>query len=220
MKMKTIKKEKSFTKDFGPLVLWREDLNDLLLAVASEKIEISTEDYSFESLDEVEEHFGQRPINTLKIASVKPHMSVTFGRMGSTCWVYASPTAAQLFLAIEGILERCERRPRKFYGTWISPIAFLPLAMTFIWDPKIGVFPVMLVPSLLIFSWVLRVGYINLRWHSVLHMQRRYETPSFFQRNKDQMWMLVISAIVGGLLTFAGTQLKEKFYPSVTEKQP
>jgi hypothetical protein len=218
--MKTIKKEKSFTKDSGPLVLWREDLNELLLAVDSEKIDISTEDYSFESLDEVEEHFGQRPINTLKIASAKPHVSVTFGRMGSTWWVYASPTAAQLFLAIEGILKRCERRPRTFYGTWISPIVFLPLAMSFIWDPKIGEFPVLLVPSLLIFIWVLRVAYINLRWHSVLHMQRRHETPSFFQRNKDQMWMLVISAIVGGLLTFAGTQLKEKFYPSVTEKQP
>jgi hypothetical protein len=218
--MKAVKKEKSFTKDFGPLVLWREKLNELLLAVNSDKIEISTEDYSFESLDEVKEHFGQRPINTLKIASLKPHMSVTFGKLGSTCWVYASPTAAQLFLEIDEILKRCERKPRILYSNWISAFAFLPLGVSQMWDPKYNEFPVLLIPALVVFIWIIRATYINLRWHSVLHMERRYEAPSFFQRNRDQMWMMIISAIVGGLLTFAGTQLKEKFYPSFTQKQP
>ena len=36
----------------------------------------------------------------------------------------------------------------------------------------------------------------------------------FLERNKDQLLLLLIGGIVGGLITFAGVVAKERFYPS------
>jgi hypothetical protein len=38
------------------------------------------------------------------------------------------------------------------------------------------------------------------------------ERMSFFQRTKDQLALIVISAIVGGIITFAGTRLTDRIF--------
>jgi hypothetical protein len=48
----------------------------------------------------------------------------------------------------------------------------------------------------------------------VLRFQRRIDTKPFFERNRDQLVMMIISAIVGGLLTFAASKIKDQIFPA------
>jgi hypothetical protein len=51
-------------------------------------------------------------------------------------------------------------------------------------------------------------------------LQRRSEARPFFERNKDQLILLLIGGIVGGLITFAGVVAEERFYPSAPTVNP
>ena len=68
--------------------------------------------------------------------------------------------------------------------------------------------------QLVLAVWYLWVSFIRLRQNAVINLQRRREARPFFERNKDQLLILLIGAVVGGLITFAGVVVKERFYPS------
>jgi hypothetical protein len=58
--------------------------------------------------------------------------------------------------------------------------------------------------------------FVTLRRSAVINLQRRAEARPFFERTKDQLLLLLIGAVVGVLVTFAGVVMKERFYPSCT----
>ncbi|HEY0848272.1 MAG TPA: hypothetical protein VGD96_00045, partial [Bradyrhizobium sp.] len=55
---------------------------------------------------------------------------------------------------------------------------------------------------------------------AVIRLQRKNETKPFFERNKDQLLMLLIGTLIGSLATFGGVVLKERFYPSTSVNLP
>jgi hypothetical protein len=63
-------------------------------------------------------------------------------------------------------------------------------------------------------AWYLWVMFVSMRRTAVVNLQRRSDTRPFLERNKDQLIILLIGAVVGGLITFAGVVVKERFYPS------
>jgi hypothetical protein len=56
--------------------------------------------------------------------------------------------------------------------------------------------------------------YVRLFRECVIKLQRRADRKSFFKRNQDQLMLL--GAVLGGIVTFAGVMAKEHFYPSGT----
>jgi hypothetical protein len=58
-------------KRFGPLVLWRNDLEEIVAIVGARggNVQIVASEYSFESVAELVEHFGViHPLTNLEIA--------------------------------------------------------------------------------------------------------------------------------------------------------
>jgi len=61
------------------------------------------------------------------------------------------------------------------------------------------------LPVSLFWSWVsIRVAKTGL---NVIYLRRKAETPTFFQRNKDNIALAVFSAIIGGLVTLIVEEL-------------
>jgi hypothetical protein len=80
--------------------------------------------------------------------------------------------------------------------------------------------PIYIAISLTIFAWMAWVLFVKTRRNSLLIFERRAQRKTFLERNRDDFAKMLIAAIVGGLLTFAGTQLKERFFLSTTTSVP
>jgi hypothetical protein len=213
--MKPIKKDKTYFKNYGPTVVWLDDLAEIIRLLDGGQIDISTDDYKFESLEEAQQHFGPHPIYSLKISSSQPSAQVEFGRLRTQTYVYASPTSLQLFHELDAVLRRCERRPPIFYRYWIVfLVSLLPNGVSWFWDPRLFGVPIFLILQVLLVVWMLRVLFIKMRRHSVVILKRRHEVPSFLTRNRDSLTIAIISALIGGLVTLGVTKVKETLFPS------
>jgi hypothetical protein len=88
-----------------------------------------------------------------------------------------------------------------------SPIAIVgPWAVFFIIEYlslPIYVFAV----SIGVLAWVLWVLFVRLKRYSVVRLERRSDKRSFFQRKKDELALMIISALIGAGLGVAGTML-------------
>jgi hypothetical protein len=102
--MEIIKKEKSYLKSYDPVVVWLDDLTEIIRTMQTTEPEITTDDYKFSSLDDLKEHFGGQEIHKLKISSTKPYSSVTFERFSVDLYVGSSPTSGQLYHELDDLL--------------------------------------------------------------------------------------------------------------------
>jgi hypothetical protein len=211
--MKPIKKNKSFRKEYGPVVVWLDDINKLV-EVMGGKADISTNDYQFESIEDLKTHYGPGPFKALKISSSKPSAYVEFSRMSVSCYVFPSPTAAQTFHEIDDVLKKCQRRPLFIYRFWFAVVATIPLLLLWGLDEKYKDTTLLAIASTILPLAVLW-GLVNtIRGQAAITLKHRHEARTFLERNRDQLLLLLIGAIVGGLFTFAGTVMKERFYPA------
>jgi hypothetical protein len=218
--MEKIRKQKSYRRSYGPVVIWLEDLAEIV-AILNENcndVQISTEDYRFKTVDELKDHVGSQAQFALEIDGHSPYVSADFDRTSATFHVSAGTQAAYVFHEIDSIIARRQRHFPLIYNWWLlmlSSIATLGLSYFWILTGQTGpARHVLSVVQIITFLWFLWAAFVNVRRTSVVKLQRRSEARPFFERNKDQLLMLLIGAIVGGLMTFAGVVVKEKFYPS------
>jgi len=211
MAVEKIKNQKSFTRSYRPVVIWLEDLEEIvsILKEAAKDVQISTEDYRFTTVDKLKEHYGSQRQFAMEIASSSPYVRIEFARLWMRVHVSPGPQSAQLFHDIDTILVRRQRSILHSWW-WVMPILLAGTAAHF--------FPAqaqVIVAVQAVFAvWYLWVLFIGLRRTAVINLQRRSEARPFFERNKDQLVMLIIGSIIGGLITFTGVVLKERFYPS------
>jgi hypothetical protein len=218
-----IRKQKSYRRSYGPVVLWLDDLTEIVavLMERSKKVQISTEDYRFGTVDELKEHVGSQTQFALEIDCHEPYVLIDFDRNSATLYVSAGDQAAHLFNEIDGIIARRQRRFRLLYS-W--PLLMMASAGTIVADyflffgpPEVEPYVRFILPFLAICI----IGPLLIRWNrvSVIKLQRRSDAPSFLERNKDKVLMLII----GALITLAVGAVKEKFYPSApatTQSKP
>jgi hypothetical protein len=221
--------EKAFERSYGPIVIWLDDLEEIvdLLKQYAGGAQIRTEDYQYEGLDDLKRHVGGRPLSALTItnASVStdpPSVSLELTPTSVELRVFepqGRPEAAKLFYEIDQVVTRCVRRFAGFYG--LGHVELLPpIALFFLFqlfnafqnEVNAGLAAIL---GILTF-WSIWATFIKSRWTAVIHLQRRAEVRSFLERNKDQLLLLLIGAIIGGCVTFAGVVVKEHFYPSTT----
>jgi len=218
--MKRIKKQKTFSKEYYPVVLWTEDLQELCDALKSKggAVEISTDDYKFESIGDATEYFGQKSQCDLKLSSDKPYAQVEFSRIWTRVYVSPGENSAAVFHDLDELLVRRQRKLPFLYSYWILVplllLSFIPAE----WSSLI--FPWKEIASIVLFVWYFRVMFIKLRRHSLIRFQRHSDARPFWERNRDQLLLMLISAAVGGLITLAGAKLKEHFLPPNSIVQP
>lgn len=210
------KLDKPQTKDYGPLVMWASDLKDLFAELNNcTNIEFVADDVKFESVDEfVKVSKGRNP-STVKITARDPYLTIELYHRWARLYVSSSQLLASgLFLKIDSILSRCERKPKFFYryawalgSTWVLPNIFYlpplnPYNYFFFWT--FG----------LTFLWLTYVAFIHLWRFSMIHPMHREERPSFFRRNFDAIVIAVISALLGAVGGAAATKMTDRVWPS------
>ena len=187
-------------------------------------------DYSFEALDELEKHFGSKDNIDLNIKSAKPYVSISLGKREARLYVDgSSPDLSGIFFELDKVLTSRQRRFPALYTFWFLLLIniFTTATTIFIfnniklpWDITLTWSPISLVAS----AWGLWILYMRMWRHSVIRMQHRATANSFVRRNKDQLAVTIIAAIVGAVLGIVGTKLIEKVpiksAPNQTQGQP
>jgi hypothetical protein len=179
--------DKPQSKDYGPLVIWADDLAEIFSALKTcSESELIADDVKFDSVEEfVKESRGRNP-RTVKIAARDPYLTVELGQRWARLYGSSSDLLPSgLFLKLDAILSRCERKPKFFYRylwvmgcTWLFPNIFtLP---PFRPHGQLGLWAAGLT-----FLWWLYVVFIHLWRCSIVRPLHREARPSFIRRNVD-----------------------------------
>lgn len=204
--MKEIDHLKSFSIEFPPATIFIDDIEDIykIISSVSEEVEISSDKYSFESLDELKDFKGK--ITQLKISGSRPSISVNIDK-----WVriYASEDtvitrglAEKVKFIIEPRIKKFNTKNKNskllwviFTGSWILSFTITDFA------PK----QYKTVSILSLFS----LGAISLFWdyytsfirHSTIKFSFAKNSPSFWVENKDKIIVGTITGIIGSMIT-------------------
>jgi len=103
------KLDKSLSKEYPPLKIYLDDLEQIeeVLSDASESISIETQDYSFASIEDFAGNYSQKRINTLRITSTNPYVTVEFNPLSCRLYVSSSSTnASGIFYKLDQIIHR------------------------------------------------------------------------------------------------------------------
>lgn len=198
-------------------MLWWDDVSEIfdILKADAQAVELETEQYKFTTLDVAKEHFGDTPQYDIKIKSSSPYVSLNGNRLN----VGSGPASAKIFLEIDQILKKRQRKPAWLYSSYlVVPVIALGLISFALKDAFVqGVLLAVQIPLSLMY---MRAVFLGMKRSLVVNARRKDEAKGFFERNRDQLLMYVLTAIIGGLLVFAGGQLKDQYFPPVSATKP
>lgn len=200
------------SKSYYPVVLWLDDLQDIyeVLRSSSDHITIESKEHRFESISDVAAHFNSRTINYLKISSYSPHVSLELFPLWVSVWADGDKKdKPNPFYPIDRILSARQRKfpfLYSFVSFWILlgidqlASAFVPLYM-----------PYSIYPKLAALAWLIWLGWVRMRSCATINLVPRASARSFWERNRDQIFLALISGLVGAILGVAATKLSDRF---------
>ncbi len=205
------KKTKSLGEHLKPVILYRDDLEKIIdiLNKGSGEIKIENEEYKFNSLDELKS-LKKDFITDIKLSQSTPHVSISFTQ--SSVWLFASNDSLESVGIYEQIRNHILSRRRKL--AWLTENSALG-------SMCIGFSIWFLLFEHSLYSLFLALSLLTLgalwSWHSFRSTFKRYaviypliyrkEHFGFFGRKKDEICLVIISAILGAVVTLILTKL-------------
>jgi hypothetical protein len=189
------KKPAPLTKSYMPIVLWRDDLEHIISAMASRgsTVEIEAGEYSFETVHELAEHSGvNHPLTTLTISGRQPYVNVDLDRTSARLYVGADNNATGIFFEIDKVLAARQRRWPFLYSYWFMWLIIIGNAAwpIFVRNAFAVEAPLSSIASgVALLGWMGWMNFIRLRRHTTIRLERRTASKPFLQRNKDH-WPL------------------------------
>jgi hypothetical protein len=203
------KLDKPLSKEYPPLKLYLEDVEEIerILSDGSSTVSVETDDYTFPSVKEFAESYRQKRIHTLHIKGSNPYVTIDFDRVSSRIYVSSSSTdGSGIFYLLDQVLRR-----RILPGHWLYSFKLLmtlniliPVASTL---GLTGPLPVTVTLSSLLLFWMFRAAYVRLKRHSLVVVSDKLSRQGFLRRNKDNLAIVIISALLGAVLGVGGTLL-------------
>ncbi|MBS1138845.1 MAG: hypothetical protein H6R13_298 [Proteobacteria bacterium] len=193
-------------KHIPPVCLYQEELSAISVALAQDsgKLRIKTDEFEYDSLDELFSNFGDS-LNGLSLKREAPYISVDFDSRGGV-WLYASHDdliSRGVFAQIQELLESKRRHSyfilRRFVelSGWIGTAGIGAFLAAGHWREAL----------LSSFLPLLSIAFIFIKPRSILNRTSRAQTKNFWQRNSDQIVVALISAVAGSILTLVATAL-------------
>ena len=203
---------KSKRTDLKPLVLYFEDIAKIceILSEISSEIEIETEDYKLNNIEEITE-LSEKIIYSLNISTSNPYVSVDF--RPSSASIYISEDNATQRGILDKIKQYLESKQRKL--AWLannSGLAGATLGSSswfFLFGiPKNDKYLVSygILVALLGAFWSFYGHRNQFRYFSIIFTNSKNDVSSFFTRKKDDIMVAIISAGIGALITYLFTQ--------------
>lgn len=220
--MKKVKKEKSFLKKYWPVVVYLDDLREVVevMKAICTSVELSSDDYIFESLDDAKEHFSNRIQTNFKISGSGPYSRVDYSRWETEVYVSSGDKSAQLFHELDEILIRQQRHLPFLYSYWIWIVSGLLGLFSFLFGQSMSDFASWIISgfSILVSLWFLYVMIVVTRRHSLIRFEQRSKTPTFFEQNKNAILMSILTGIISGGIGYGFAKLKDRtiFQPLAT----
>ena len=199
------KKKQIFDKDFKMPNLFREDLENIELIIKNylKPSEYKLESESFEYSEVAEIKINPKQINNLRIQTNNPDLFIDLTKKKAS--IHADDDGVNTVGSIKKMMDIIEKRERKFlwYSSNVGMLLILPLMTLSI----LSLVSLQLVDKLyaiiiLVSSIILLVGglYATEYQFSIINFMYKEDKPSFFRRNKDQIGVNVIIAIISFLL--------------------
>ena len=203
---------------FCSVNLYRDDLEKIIdfLSEVSDRVEISDNNYTYDSIDELLDQRGVKP-KMISISSYSPFVSIDL--KPHSVWLYCCDSEKDSLYAYDRIEEILKKR-RLFLSRIFSPavgifffsillilMIFVPTDLVKTWLPnfwsRLSLVALLFgIPSL---SFFLKNGAFS----SVV-LLRSYEQKNFFIRQKDDLIKIIVGAVLGALLTLFMLYIKGK----------
>lgn len=206
-----MKKQKvELKKDYDYLIIFLDDLKEiekLFKKYSSGDIYITTNGYEYESIEELTTHLSQQKIKNIKLSAHAPLVYLDIDRLSSRLYSSANcDNSIAVFHNINDILSKCQPKMSWLYN-------YKSLIFISIFGGLLNSF-VAKIPenySSIFSAWILLYCYYIFRViffrPSKILLINRHTQKNFFQRNKDQLLLTLITII----LTILGTLLVQKY---------
>lgn len=204
------KLDQSISIQFPPVVLYLEDLEEIehVLVRDAKDLVIRCEGYEFDSTAELATKLDGKQIHAMEFRADNPYTSIDFDPFSTRIHVGTSNVhGAGISHLIANILQRRTRSFRWIYKPWTPSLLLFGIS---IGSPLLPT-PWNRLLYVLVFIWVLWSFWIDVKRHSIIRLVKR--PASFFARNRDQLVITIISAVIGAILTMAATHLYSLLYP-------
>lgn len=196
------KKPSERIKSLWSIKLYKDDIEELLQLLSEYvfAVQLSDKKYEYTGLDEVQNARGDviRDLNIVGTGSEGSRVQLRFSKAGTSLEVSNHDEA---FLKIVDLL-----RPRKRIL-----LALISLAVTI---PSIFGFAYYMTHRLTILAGIFFVlslsnGFLFMGaldgMLSVVYLTRKHEAPSFWKRNRDAIWIIVLTAVITALVSVASS---------------
>jgi hypothetical protein len=211
----------SYGEHLKPATLYRDDIEKIVEALReiSPTIKLSSDEYHFADLKELCE--SKKDFFThLEIESENPYISAGFHRNKIWLFIYQdTPQSRGTFEKIKRIINHRARLPLwviSILGTLSAAISggiclfwFLLRVFQNKWTSPTIIYGVFLIVCILWTWWMLYTLFYR---YSIIIPKYRIEAPGFWKRNSDKVILVIISAVIGSLLTL--------LIKNLTGKQP
>lgn len=203
------KLDQSISQEYLPVKLHLNDLVEMqqILRESTKNYKLQSSGYIYDSIEELASNIGKHELFELEISSSEPYARIEFTRMWAKLYVGSSKLdSAGLFHNLHRILAKSRRRlwiMYSYYTVW--GLNILSFAATYVQSPWRSVFS---FSALTMVFWVL---FIRLRRHSTIILVSRDVPVTFWSRNKDEIIIALISAIMGAILGILGTILVDNW---------
>lgn len=205
------KKNTTFRKKFKMPYLFREDLEEIENIIKTElkprEFKMSTKEYEYDNLELMPKN--SESINEFYIKTHSPYISIDF--YGHDAQIYAGDDDIKTIGAVVKIIKVISERERKILWycyrlSLLIGLAILIFVLTSGFYNRI-VTILFIFLLLLIIIWTGIITYIEVYRFSVINFNYSKENLNFIKRNKDQIILLILSAILGALATILITKI-------------
>jgi len=200
--------------DFPPATVYLDDIAAIyqLLCQLAQQVEIECKDTAFESLDELAQYGQTIPmVHELEFHCTGPYISFSLGP--DRIRMYASVSTLELQGAASSLRQIIAHRKKALAILYSAIGPFIPGAILgpFLVLAAIGWPQPILVATgavgVILGVLVFRQAILSSRQYCTIVLKYKAEAPSFLERKKDDILLVVITAVVTGIATFIATYL-------------
>ncbi|MFY7735078.1 MAG: hypothetical protein ACOVSR_16495 [Bacteroidia bacterium] len=206
----------SISRKYLPVKIYLDDLDQIVTLFNENNIKYSleTDNYKYESLEELIISNKEKEIKSLKIKTDEPYITIEFTKLWTQIYFSSDePFVTGLFHKINSIINNTKRLFPFFYSYYFVWTMNIFLLLINIINKDGRLFPEYIDTSIFIlyFLWLPRVLYIRLVKHSSIQLLKKEHVSNFFHRKRDDLILALVSGLFGAILGVLATILTTKF---------
>jgi small-conductance mechanosensitive channel len=195
--------------NYLPVKIFLDEIKEIVFLFKEANIPfiITTDLYEYDNYEELYSNEKSVTVKYLTIRSNKfNYISITFGQYGAFLRMTKENLEAEgVYSKINKLIKKRQRPFAFIYSLYF--IVFVVNPLLFVIPMYLGLSHVITAYASLILctiaiSLIICLCYIRLKRGAIVELIERKERSNFFKRKKDEIFLAIISAILGGAVTY------------------